>query len=100
MTQFTGAHKQQRCQFQGVCGDNMASVAVNGSKQLANAGRFGNGRVMFGHNWLKRSTQGGSYIMLGALRLNGIAEHLAATLAGSMGGFVSAPAFNALQHLE
>jgi len=55
---------------------------------------------MFGHNWLKRSTQGGSYIMLGALRLNGIAEHLAATLAGSMGGFVDTSAFNPLEDLE
>jgi hypothetical protein len=55
MTQFTGTHEKQRRELQGVGGDEVPGIPVNGSEQLAYARGFGDRSVVL------TSSEGGDF---------------------------------------
>src|SRR5882757_1727172 len=78
----------------------VTGIAVNGSKQFADAGGIGDGCVMLGHYRRQGSAQVRSHVPLGAFSLHGVAKDLSAALTGAVRRFVNPPAFNSPENLE
>jgi hypothetical protein len=100
MPKFAGANEQQRCQLQRISCDHVTGIPVNRTKQLADTGRLSDGGVMLGYDRRKCPTKVSSYVPLCTFGLNGVPEHLTATLAGPVRSFVGTPAFDTLEHFE